>query len=280
MPTPSPAAAATPCATTCIFERMQRAVNAEQYPPYIAFTFENQGTVGDTPTRELLRVLVRTYDGVAVMTVIRDFSGTTLAKPRATVVAKKLDFLNVSNVLRLGDFPLADFGLRFVHPARPDFFEGDDTGAATAPLKVIAIVGASSGTQYRIGDPGTVDVDGRPAYHFALTPSRNPKHNVLREIWIDAQTYLPVRYIAQRFLEDYPGDYYSYYIAVDARDIDGHLVNVDADGSNLLRGLVGKWKISDVSFPTSEPDWVFDRGQWKSHIGEPIPNLAPSQPLH
>ena len=261
---------------------MQRAVNALPYPPYIAFTFENRGTVGDQPVRELLRVLVRTYDGVAVMTVIRDFRGDTLKTPRATVVAQKLDFLNVSNVLRLGDFPLADFGLRYVRPARPDFFEPDDAGAktATSSLKVIATVGATSGPQYRMSDPEIVDIDGKRAYHFTLDPSRNPKHNVVREIWIDTATNLPVRYVAQRFIEDYPGDYYSYIIAVDARDIDGHLVNVAADGANLSRGLVGKWQISDVSFPDSEPDWVFDRAQWKLHIGEPIPNLAPSQPLH
>jgi hypothetical protein len=280
LPTPSPAVEAARCATTCIFQRMQRAVNALPYPPYIAFTFENRGVVGDQPVRELLRVLVRTDDGVAVMTVIRDFRGDELATPRATVVSQKLDFLNVSNVLRLGDFPLADFGLRYVRPVRPDFFEADDPGAATSSLKVIATVGATSGPQYQMGDPEIVDIDGKRAYHFTLAPSRNPKHNVLREIWIDTATYLPLRYVAQRFIEDYPGDYYSYLIAVDARDIDGYLVNVDADGANLLRGLVGKWQISDVSFPYSEPDWVFDREQWKLHIGEPIPNLAPSQPLH
>ncbi|HEY3675138.1 MAG TPA: hypothetical protein VGK84_04035 [Candidatus Tumulicola sp.] len=263
-------------------------MNALPYPPYIVFTFENQGAVGDQPVHELLRVLVRTDDGVAVMTVIRDFRGNTLSTPRATVVSKKLDFLNVSNVLRLGDFPLADFGLRYVRPARPDFFDSDPTaatGAATAAtaatpnLKVIATVGAGAGQQYHVADPGIVEIDGKPAYHFAVTPVRNSKHNTLREIWIDTTTNLPVRYIAQRFIENYPGDDYSYYIAVDAREIDGHLVNVDADGSSLLRGLLGKWQISDVSFPASEPDWVFDRDQWKLHIGEPIPNLAPSQPF-
>jgi hypothetical protein len=143
-------------------------VNALPYPPYIAFTFENRGVVGDQPTHELLRVLVRTDDGVAVMTVIRDFRGDALAKPRATVVSQKLDFLNVSNVLRLGDFPLADFGLRYVRPARPDFFETDAPGAATPSIKVIATVGATSGPQYQLADPEIVDIDEKRAYHFTL----------------------------------------------------------------------------------------------------------------
>ena len=231
------------------------------------------------PQRELLRVLVRTDDGVAVMTVIRDFRGNTLSKPRATVVAKKLDFMDVSNVLRLGDFPLADFGLRYVRPARPDFFDASDAEATPPNLKVIATVTASQGLPYQVTDRGIADIDGRSCYHLKLTPLRNPKHNVLREIWIDTTTNLPLQYVAERYVENYPGDYYSYLITVDARNVGGYLVNVAAKGANLFRNGTSKWEISDVSFPDAEPGWVFDREQWKIHNGEPIPNLAPSQRL-
>jgi hypothetical protein len=278
-PPASPVPAPTQCVATCVFERMQRAVNVLPYPAYIAFTFEDNSTIFTHPSRELLRVLVRTDDGVAVMTVLRDIPGNTLPKPRASVVANKLDFLEVSTILRLGDFPLADFGLRYVRPARPDFFEGSDAEATPANLRVIATVMASQGLAYQIADRGVADIGGRPCYHLKLTPLRNPKHNVLREIWIDTVTNLPVRYIAERFVENYPGDDYSYFITVDARNIDGYLVNVAAEGANAHLGGTSKWHISDVSFPNAEPNWVFDREQWKIHNGEPIPSLAPSQYL-
>ncbi|HEY1680560.1 MAG TPA: hypothetical protein VGF98_02830, partial [Candidatus Tumulicola sp.] len=165
----------------------------------------------------------------------------------------------------------------YVRPARPDFFEGSDAEATPANLRVIATVMASQGLAYQIADRGVADIAGRPCYHLKLTPLRNPKHNVLREIWIDTVTNLPVRYIAERFVENYPGDDYSYFITVDARNIDGYLVNVAAEGANAHLGGTSKWHIFDVSFPNAEPNWVFDREQWKIHNGEPIPNLAPSQ---
>jgi hypothetical protein len=279
VPSPPPAVTA-PCSPACTFERMQRAVNNLTEPSYIAFTFQDEEELESSYGQELLRVLVRNVDGNAVMTVIRDIRGDTIEHPFAQVVANRDDFLYVSRVLRLGDFPLADFGLRYVRPARPDFFESTEPQSTAKPssLKVITTVYATGDLPYSVVDRGLVSIDGQMTNHLVLTPIRYPKHNVLREIWIDTTTNLPVRYLAQRFVEDYPGDYYSYLITVDAREIDGHLVNVSAHGNNLHLHGISKWSISDLSFPASEPDWVFNRAQWRAHDGEPIPNLAPSQP--
>jgi hypothetical protein len=103
LPAASAQLATAPCTPACVFERMQRAVNALPYPPYVAFTFEDK-TASRRLQTELLRVLVRTSDGVAVMTQIRDYRGNTIAKPQAVVVAKGLDFMNVSNVHGWGTF--------------------------------------------------------------------------------------------------------------------------------------------------------------------------------
>jgi hypothetical protein len=187
--------------------------------------------------------------------------------------------MNVSNILRLSDFALADFGLRYVRPARPDFFEPDTPIPKSSTPPVIAVVAASRGLAYKIDDRGITSLSGHTVYDFKLTPLRYPKHNVLHEIWIDTTTNLPIRYVAERWVEDYGGQNYSYPITVDAREIEGCLVNVDAFGPNPVRQWQMRWNVSDVAFPATEPEWVFDEEQWKPHEGEPIPNLAPSQPL-
>jgi hypothetical protein len=75
--------------------------------------------------------------------------------------------------------------------------------------------------------------------------------------------FLPVRYVVMRTVEA-PSQEYTYFLTVDSAEIDGRLANVDADG--------------EISFPNSEPDWVFDPAQWPHHNGEQIPNLAAGAP--
>ena len=71
-------------------------------------------------------------------------------------------------------------------------------------------------------------------------------------MWIDKATFLPVRYVAMRTVAA-PTDYYTYLVTVNAIKIAGHLVNVDAAGENKYGRAA--WRISDLSFPDSEPDW-------------------------
>jgi hypothetical protein len=269
-------APATQCTATCIFERMQRAVNALPEPNYVAFTFRNESqAVNGTNERDVLRVVVRMRDGDAVIVALHDGRGEVIAHPAPRVVTGPNDYMAVSNIFRLGDFPAADFGLRFVRPARPDFFDAEPQ-PTNSPPPVIATVTAIGGVPYRIEDRGIEQLNGTPAYHLAFSPLRNPAHNVLREVWIDTASNLPIRYLAERTVAD-PGEYYTYFVTVNAAKIGGHLVNVDAEG--VGRNGLGKWSVTDVTFPDTEPDWIFDRSQWPKHAGEPIPNLAPSQPI-
>jgi hypothetical protein len=60
--------------------------------------------------------------------------------------------------------------------------------------------------------------------------------------------------------------------------VGGHLVNTDADGHfNVNRALIlhysgeGRWAVSDVSFPTAPPGWLFDPNLYAQHKGQPIP---------
>ena len=264
-----------------VFWRAQAAINRLAQPAYIAFTFENQGynLANDrqsiVPTRELLRVLVRTSDGFAVIAALKNQGGEDIAHPGPFVVATTNDYFAVSNVLRLGDFPLTDFGLRYGTPSRPGFFEPVKPLPSASPLLTIATVSAFKPPPYQITNLGDTVVKGQPVYHLALVPIRDPTRNVLRQMWIDKTTFLPARYVAFRTVSD-PFEYFSYLVTVDTVEIDGRMVNVRAAG-NSKNGL-GKWQISNVSFPASEPDWVFDRAQWRRHIGEQIPDLAPKEP--
>jgi hypothetical protein len=292
-------AAVTGLSPVQIYWKAQAAVNALPQAPYIAFTFQNLGltriSLDQSPTnpyqemlgqpgqapeaqqqvflnRELLRVVVRVSDGAAALVALKNPAGQAIAQPQAGVVTNSLNFMAVSNVLRLGDFPLADFGLRYGTPSRAGFFEPPYPSPEASTLRVIATVYAFETPPYRIVDLGDTTVDGRPVYHLSLDPLRNPTRNVLRQMWIDKESFLPVRYLALRTVAD-PDEYFTYLITVNCADIDGHLVNIDAQG--ISPNGEGKWRISDVTFPADEPDWVFDPTQWRAHHDELIPNLPP-----
>lgn len=264
-----------------IYWRAQAAVNRLAEPAYIAFTFENQGFTfmnhhqATAVRRELIRVLMRVSNGVAVVVVLKNEIGEDISAPRATVVVDSNDYFDVSNVVRLAEFPLADFGLRYATPSRPSFFEPAGPSPKGSQLQVIATVVAFKPPPYHIVDLGDASIGGRVVYHLGLDPTENPTHNVLRQMWVDKATFLPVRYVAMRSVAT-PADYYTYLVTVNDIEIAGHLVNVNATGKNKY-GL-SAWRISDVSFPDTEPDWVFDRTQWAAHNGQTIPNLPPNSP--
>ena len=73
---------------------------------------------------------------------------------------------------------------------------------------------------------------------------------------------------------------FRYLVTVDTVMVDGHLVDVEADGRfDVHRAIVvryageGHWKIADVAFPPFVPDWTFDPKQFGSHGGEAVPGL-------
>ena len=267
-----------------IFWRAQAAVNRlPPEPPYIAFTFENRGFVYSgpyndrrqtiSPAGELLRVLVRTSDGRAAVCAFKNERGWDVLHPMVGIVSDRIGWLAVTNIARLGDFPLANFGLRYATQSRPDFFEATAPSPQPSPMRVIASVVAIESPPYQIADLGDTAIDDRPVYHLGLNPTHDPQRNVLRQIWVDKTTFLPVRYVALRTVLDAP-EPFIYAITVDSAVIDDHLVNVDAEG--LSQDGLGRWRVFQISFPDSEPDWVFNPAQWPRHNGEQIPNLAAS----
>ena len=260
---------------------MRAAISHLAVPPYVACTLQDNGRTDNSVQQERLRVLVRASDGAAVVVALKTPSGVDVAHPSPLLV-HTASYGSLSYISRLGDFTLYDFGLRYEAPTRPGLFDAPETPRPRAtPLRNIAVVRAYN-PGYRITDLGDTTIGDRPVHNLGLTPIRDPGHHVLREMWIDSATSLPLRYLAELPVQ-YPdsGQVVEHDVAIDTALIDGHLTNSRVDGR--FRIIVGpgetdgtvQWNVSQVSFPANEPDWVFDIKQWPQHQGEAIPNLAP-----
>jgi hypothetical protein len=272
---PPAASAAERPAPVEIYVKMRAAVNALPVPPYIAFTEQDASTRKYALLQDRMRVVTRIADGHAWVRPIQDATGNPDRRPPRVVTTVVYPGTPIE---RIGEFPLADFGLR-PRTGRPGMFEAPGTPEpAPAAGSIKAIGGVSTyNLSYRIVDLGDTELGSLPVHHLGLTPVRDPGHNVLREIWIDETTLLPKRYIAERFVENGPFSF-RYLITVDTAVIENHLVNVAAAGHfEVHRGLIvnysgdGRWTISDVTFPADPPAWMFDPDHYKDHSGEPIP---------
>lgn len=259
-----------------IYLHAQQAVNALSEPDYIAFTLQDHTQKPHSLDQERLRILVRFSDGHAFVVPMQDADGKP-SHDQPGVAATSFD--HWTGLYRIGDFPLADFGLRKHGSRRPGIFEASGTPQPeptdTPGTRVIASVRAVN-IPYRIVDLGDTRIDDRAVFHLGLQPRYDAGHHVLREIWIDKTSFLPRRYVAERFVGGLIS--FRYLVTVNTTVIDGHLVNADADGHfNVNRALLlhysgeGRWTVSDVSFPAAPPNWLFDPAIYAQHKGEAIP---------
>jgi hypothetical protein len=259
-----------------IYLRAQEAVNALPQPDYVAFTLQDHTQKQHSLDQERLRILVRSSDGHAFVVPLQDAGGNT---PHEQPGVATNSFERWTALYRIGDFPLADFGLRKRGSGRPGIFEASGTPqpepADMSGTRVIASVRVVN-IPYRIVDLGDTTIDGYPVYHLGLQPRYDAGHHVLREMWIDKASLLPRRYVAERFVGGLIS--FRYLVTVNTATIDGHLVNIDADGHfNVNRALLihytgeGRWTVSDVSFPAAPPSWLFDPGAFSAHKSEAIP---------
>jgi hypothetical protein len=251
----------------------QQAVNALPQADYVAFTLQDHTQKQHSLEQERLRILVRSSDGHAFVVPLQDAGGNT-PHEGAGIAASSFD--RWTALYRIGDFPLADFGLRKHGSGRPGIFEASGT-PQPEPIdtRVIASVRVVN-IPYRIVDLGDSSIDGHAVYHLGLRPRYDAGHHVLRQMWIDKRSLLPRRYIAERFVGGPIS--FRYLVTVNTAVIDGHLVNTDADGHfNVNRALIihysgeGRWTVSDISFPAAPPSWLFDPDTFAQHQGEAIP---------
>ncbi len=273
-------AADPPLTPTEIYVKMRAAVNALPVPPYVAFTEQDAGEQNGRLLADRMRIVTRVADGhVFIRPILDQLGNPSTAAPRPVTSAVYPGTI----IERVGEFPLADFGLRPRRAgARPGIFEAPGTPEpAPSPNGGLQAIGSVStyNLSYRITDLGDTTIDATPVHHLGLTPVRDPGHNVLREVWIDARTFIPKRYVAERFVDN-GGLSFRYLITVNTALIENHLVNVDADGHfDVHRALVlhfsgqGRWSILDVRFPADPPAWLFDPVRYREHAADPLPDF-------
>lgn len=267
-----------PPAATDVYLKMRAAVNALPVPPYIAFTVQDSSTRKYAVLQDRLRIVMRVSDVHAWMRTITTAIGNP-SRDEPLVVTNGV--YPSTPIERVGEFPLADFGFRPRRAGRPGIFEASGTPEPVPSAGTLKAIGSVTGynLSYRVVDLGDAEIGGLAVYHLGLFPYRDPGHNVLREVWIDKSTFLPKRYVAERYVEN-GGLSFRYLITVNTAMIEGHLVNVDAAGHfEVHRALIvhlageGRWTISDVTFPVNPPAWIFDPDHYKDHKGEAVPDL-------
>ena len=190
-----------PVSPTEIYVKMRAAVNALPVPPYIAFTEQGDCRENGRAFVDRMRIVTRVADAHAWVRPILDQRGNP--SPLAPRVVTTIVYPGTI-IERVGEFPLADFGLRPRRAGRPGLFEAPGTPEPAPSPNGLQTIGSIStyNLSYGITDLGDTTIGSAPVYRLGLSPIRDPGHNVLREIWVDANTYLPTRYVAERFVEN------------------------------------------------------------------------------
>lgn len=145
------------------------------------------------------------------------------------------------------------------------------------PLKTIGSVVAIGESDY---DVPKMTVEGK-LLHLVLKPRRDPERNVLREIWVDKQSYELRKIIAHdRLFTDGDGIYpmvITYTLGYLQRQLlvtrfhGVILPRVDSDGTQHTVAGIGSTidiDFQDITFPSSLPAWYFDPRQYAQHLSE------------
>jgi hypothetical protein len=252
-----------------IYDGARAAAARLPVPPYLAytadFTFDRKGR---TQTRHE-RILLRTSDGHAFVRRLPDSPADHVdTAPRVVTQGAKDD--------PAAAMPLTTFGLR-PKTGSGDFLESAATPvpSPSADANTIASVHAVD-RAYAVAFDGGDTVEGRPAWRLALVPRRDPQHNRIRELTVDAQTLVPLRYVIEVQAEAGPVRK-SFLVTCDTADIQGYRLIVRAAASLSFRALFvtfagsGTYALRDISFPAALPDWLFDPAAIKDHAAGPFP---------
>jgi hypothetical protein len=170
-------------------------------------------------------------------------------------------------------------------PAHPQPVEVVPTPEPTlGPLKVIGSVVAIGESDYNVPK---MTVEGSEL-HLILQPRRDPERNVLREIWVDKDSYVLKRVIAHDRMFVEQGHTYPMKVTYTLGYLDGYVVITHIDAVVLPRqervgseyqdvndfadetGDADSLTIDfkDIMFPASLPSWYFDPRQYGSHLAQ------------
>jgi hypothetical protein len=250
---------APPLSADAIFDRARAAVAARPLPPYIAYTTYAAFLRKGHTKAEHLRVVLRTSDGHAYVTPVPDSPADRI--DTTPYVAVKPPYF----------WPTTTFGL--VPPRAvegPSIYE--DPASATPASSGPAVIGSVKAVtrDYDVTLVGEEMLDGANVYDLITVPRSDPSHHRIRAMFVDTQTYEPRRIVMQAYAGkgpihvrplvtlDYAPFGPTWLIARGTTDV---VVRITL----FAYGGGGEFRLSDVSFPDTEPDWMFDRDKLRAH---------------
>jgi hypothetical protein len=239
-PSPSPAE---------IFGRAQRAWLARTIPPYESFTVacENTFLAAHCATGDRVEFTVRASDG-------RTYAQTLPAGAAAPKVLLRGGYITGPADTPLGFYRALPNG-QSPPPSPPPNFAPD-------PLETIATV-TTSARVYDIRLTGVESIDGRTCYHLALRPLLAPDRYPLRELWVDASSFEVVQLTYERpYDAEHTRASVRYRFAPIGSSRVWAIVHIEADAAihQLFSTKTERVAddLSEISFPSSVPDWYFE----------------------
>ena len=236
--TPSPAQ---------IFARAQQAWQARIVQPYESFRVPcDQTFLAPRCSGEMVDFTVRMKDGRTFAQAVSPTTGTVTVLMQGGYITGPVET------------PLG-FYRALPDDERPPIVPPN---LASDPLQTIATVTAI-GHVYDLKFSSTESIDGRLCYHLVLRPEIDPDRYPLRELWVDEKTFQVVALVYERPYDEKHtrADILYRFAPVGPKQV-WTIVHIEARAT--MRGLASAKTervsndLSDVSFPTSAPDWYFE----------------------
>jgi hypothetical protein len=240
-----PAAAPSPYE---IFRQAQRVWQARVVPPYESFRVSCDRTflAARCESGDIVEFTVRMTDG---RTYARAFS----ANGDASKVLMQGGYISGPVETPLGFYRALPNDGPSPMPSPPNL--------AQDPLQTIATVTATAHV-YDIELTGEERIDGRLCYHLTLRPTIDPDRYPLRDLWVDEASFEVVQLAYERpYDEKHTRALVLYRFAPVGPEHLWTIVHIEAQAAE--RGLFSTRiervsdDLSDLSFPTSAPDWYF-----------------------
>lgn len=245
-----------------IYDRARAAVAARTLPRYLAYTATAAFARKGKTQVEHLRVVLRTADGRAYVTPLRDS-----ARDRIDVTpyaAPKPPYFWPATTFGFGGPRAVEAPSIYEAPSTPD-------AASSAGPRVIGSVHAAA-REYDVTLVDTTTLDGANMYHLHLVPRADPVHRRLREMFVDAMTFEPRRIVMQAYFARGPIATRP-LVTVDYSSFEGTWLIAHARLDAVVRiaffayGGAGEFHLDDVSAPPTAPDWEFDPALLAQHEG-------------
>jgi hypothetical protein len=257
-----PSAVVQALSATDIYDRARAVVNGRTTPPFIVCHedqwFSRKGRLQATHDD----FIFRTADGQANLTPTPD-------SPR--------DKIDETPEVTTGLYPLTVFGLVKRKPGeKPSMYEVVSTPQPDpSPQGDIKVIGSvkTVAHDYDATLIGIETLDGASVYHLEMHPRFDPAHHPIRQLYVDTATFDPRRIAIEVYASAGPISSRP-TIVFDYTPIEGNWLITHAFGDFVLRmgpfafGGSIDYRASEYRFPSSEPDYLFDKKQLAAHMKE------------